>query len=85
MESQARSSISIAEAMVGFVAALFTRMSIVPNSSMTFLTRLFISSIFPIWAATGRHFLPVFFIASATFFQIGYFPAGNGNVSAGLG
>ncbi|MBT9166593.1 MAG: hypothetical protein DDT25_01284 [Chloroflexi bacterium] len=73
MESQARSLISSAGSMTGLVPALFTRISIRPNSALTRSTRLFISSSRPTCAATARDFLPSPFISSATFSRSGSF------------
>src|SRR5208283_4356580 len=67
MTSQAPSSTSIADSIVGFVAALLTKMSILPNSCSALDTRFLISSIRPRWAGIARPLRPMLLISSATF------------------
>jgi hypothetical protein len=57
--------------MPGFVAALFTRMSIRPNSFLTASTILRISSTSLMWAETARARRPLARISSATISRSG--------------
>src|SRR4030042_3195262 len=85
MESHARSSTSIAGAMVGLVAALFTRISILPHSPLTLPSSLFFSSNLPTCAATASDFLPAPFISLATSSRSGNFRLAKATSAPSLG